>query len=130
MASPTPTPTTELIIIQQQRNPHGTQWTKFQLAKAILDLYRMGLITEYVGEEEKGPPRFRPVEGTGEGAAPLPAVAALDYSVYQDMQNCIKCGGLQIFVPVYECEAGRVGYCLGCGEERIVLFSRTNSEAA
>ena len=37
--------------------------TKFQLAKAILDLYRMGLITEYVGEEEQGPARFSLVEG-------------------------------------------------------------------
>ena len=42
-------------------SPHAPM-TRFQLAKAILDLYRMGLIAEYVGEEEQGPPRFRPTE--------------------------------------------------------------------
>lgn len=49
----------------------------------------------------------------------------------QDMRWCANCGGGQIFVPVYECEAGRVGFCLGCGDEHIERFTRvTNTEAA
>jgi hypothetical protein len=53
-------PTLRLEVIHE-RSPNSM--TKFQLAKAILDLYRMGLITEYVGEEEQGPARFSLVEG-------------------------------------------------------------------
>lgn len=50
---------------------------------------------------------------------------------YRDMRWCINCGGEQVFIPVFECEAGRVGFCLGCGGERVVPFSRvTTSEAA
>jgi len=47
---------------------------------------------------------------------------------YQDMRWCANCAGEQIFLPVYECEAGRVGVCLGCGEEKIAPFTRANSE--
>jgi hypothetical protein len=49
---------------------------------------------------------------------------------HQEPRWCANCGGEQTFVPVYEIYQGRVGYCLGCGEERVVPFSRTNSEAA
>jgi hypothetical protein len=49
---------------------------------------------------------------------------------YQDMRFCWNCGGQRIFLPVYECEAGRVGVCLGCGDERIAPFTRTTGEAA
>lgn len=56
--------------------------------------------------------------------------AVLDSDVYREMRWCVNCGGEQVFVEVYEFEAGRVGFCLGCGEEKIVGFSRTNSEAA
>jgi hypothetical protein len=49
---------------------------------------------------------------------------------YQDMRWCIHCAGEQIFIPVFECEAGRVGVCLGCGDEHLVPFTRINSEAA
>lgn len=55
-------------------------------------------------------------------------LAVLDCSIYQDMHWCVNCGGEQIFVPVYEIEQGRVGYCLGCGDERIAPFTRMNSE--
>jgi hypothetical protein len=48
----------------------------------------------------------------------------------QEMRHCDRCGGEQIFVLAWEFESGRVGVCLGCGEERIERFSRTNSEAA
>lgn len=59
-------------------------------------------------------------------------VAALDPFLYQEMHSCPNCGGKgpAIFVLVYETEFGRVGYCMGCGEERVQLFSRTTSEAA
>ena len=50
--------------------------------------------------------------------------------IHQEPRWCANCGGEQTFVPVYEIHIGRVGYCLGCGEERVVPFSRTNSEAA
>jgi hypothetical protein len=64
------------------------------------------------------------IEGSG-----FPVVAPLDPFLYQRMRWCVNCGGEQVFVEVFECEAGRVGCCLGCGEERVIPFSRTNSEA-
>lgn len=54
----------------------------------------------------------------------------LDLAIYQDMVWCSNCGGARIFLPVFEFEGGRVGCCLGCGDERIAPFTRTNSEAA
>jgi hypothetical protein len=60
----------------------------------------------------------------------VPPVAVLDSSVCQDMRWCVNCGGEQVFVEVYEFEGGRMGVCLGCGDERIAPFSRVNSEAA
>jgi len=64
------------------------------------------------------------------GGAVLGELAALDSDVYRDMRWCANCGGSQIFVPVYEFEGGRVGFCFGCGDERIAPFSRVNSEVA
>jgi hypothetical protein len=50
---------------------------------------------------------------------------------YREMRWCANCGGEQIFLPLYECEAGRVGVCLGCEEQRLIPFTRvTTSEAA
>jgi hypothetical protein len=74
-------------------------------------------------------PRFpvgREDGGEGETAvATAPAVLeALDSEIYRDMRWCANCGGERIFVEVYEFEAGRVGVCLGCGDERVVRFSR------
>lgn len=57
-------------------------------------------------------------------------IVALDPLVYQDMRWCAKCAGPRVFVSVFECEAGLVGYCLGCGDERVVQFTRTCSEVA
>jgi hypothetical protein len=56
--------------------------------------------------------------------------AVLDSDVFRDQRWCANCYRLETFVEVYEFEGGRLGYCLGCGEERVVPFTRTNSEAA
>jgi len=58
------------------------------------------------------------------------AVAALDPFLYQEMRWCVRCGGEQIFVPVFETDFGRVGVCLGCGEERVQRFTRETECAA
>jgi len=57
-------------------------------------------------------------------------VAALDPFVYRDMHWCTRCGGEQVFLPCVEYDFGRIGICLGCGEEKVQRFSRTTSEAA
>lgn len=67
--------------------------------------------------------------GLGDGQA-YEGVAVLDSEKCRDMRWCVNCGGEQVFVEVYEFESGRVGFCSGCGEERVVLFSRVNSEGA
>lgn len=67
-------------------------------------------------EEEEGGSHF---EGSG--------IAVLDSDKYRDMRWCANCAGEQVFVEVYEFEGGRVGVCLGCGEERVVLFTRVSA---
>jgi hypothetical protein len=51
-------------------------------------------------------------------------LAPLDPFLYQRMRWCIRNGGEEVFVEVFECEHGRVGVCLGCGEEKLIPFSR------
>jgi hypothetical protein len=58
-------------------------------------------------------------EGSG-----FPVLAPLDPDVCRDMRWCIRRGGQEVFVEVFECEHGRVGVCLGCGEEKLIPFSR------
>ena len=60
----------------------------------------------------------------------LAGVAALDPFLYEEPRWCVNCGGEQRFFPCFEFAGGRVGCCLGCGEERVIPFSRTNSEVA
>ncbi len=48
----------------------------------------------------------------------------------QDMRFCEICDCEQIFCAGWETFDGLMGCCLGCGEERVIPFSRTNSEAA
>ena len=75
--------------------------------------------------------------GLGDGAAAGEAIAhavpevslhdslrELDSEIYRDMRWCPNCAGEKVFVEVYEFESGRVGVCLGCGEERVVRFTR------
>jgi nitrate reductase beta subunit len=63
----------------------------------------------------------------GDGCAPT-SVVVLDSEKCRDMRWCVNCGGEQVFVEVYEFESGRVGFCSGCGDERVVLFSRVSSQ--
>lgn len=70
------------------------------------------------------------VPGRRENAVAAFECTQLDPFVYREMRHCPNCGGPQLFVPMFEIEIGRVGLCFGCGEERIVRFSRTTSEAA
>jgi hypothetical protein len=76
-------------------------------------------------------PTPRPVGVSDEGGDLLGGgESPSSISRYRDMRWCANCGGQQVFVPVYEIEQGRVGFCFGCGEERIEAFTRMNSEVA
>lgn len=46
------------------------------------------------------------------------------------MRLCERCESEQIFRAGWQCAAGLVGCCLGCGAERVVPFSRSSAEAA
>jgi hypothetical protein len=63
-----------------------------------------------------------------DGDAPT-GIAVLNSDICRNMRWCPNCGGEQIFVEVYEFHGGRVGFCFGCGEERVAPFTRVNSEA-
>ena len=63
--------------------------------------------------------------GRGSPLAHRGLSAVLDPFVYEDQRWCGNCAGEQMFVEVFETEFGRVGYCVGCGEERVVRFTRT-----
>lgn len=62
---------------------------------------------------------------------PQPAcgIAVLDHFV-EFMQFCFVCEAEQIFRAGWECEAGLIGCCLGCGDERIAPFTRTTEVCA
>lgn len=49
---------------------------------------------------------------------------ALDPLVYQEMRWCADCAGERVFAPMFECDAGRVGICLGCDAYKLIPFSR------
>lgn len=57
-------------------------------------------------------------------------VSPIEPDRYQDMRWCADCAGEKISLTVFECEAGRVVVCLGCGEEKLVPFTRVTAEAA
>jgi hypothetical protein len=54
----------------------------------------------------------------------LGGVAALETRV-EFQRFCEKCDCLQTFVAGWECQEGLVGVCLGCGDERVMPFTRT-----
>lgn len=75
------------------------------------------------------PRRVEPTNaGSSEGSEC--GLASLDPFVYQEMRWCVNCAGQQIFAPMFETDFGRVGLCMGCGEEKIVPFSRSTERAA
>jgi hypothetical protein len=43
------------------------------------------------------------------------------------MAYCLVCECEQIFAGGWECSAGLVGCCLGCGHERVALWTRQTS---
>ena len=51
-------------------------------------------------------------------------VAPLDSQIYREMRWCGVCEAEEEFRTVFEFCCGRVGVCLGCGDERVVPFSR------
>ncbi len=63
------------------------------------------------------------------GAAVFP-FSTLDSAIYAERRWCANCGGEQNFIPVYELEHGRWGYCAGCEEQKCVPFTRTVGEVA
>lgn len=66
--------------------------------------------------------------GGGEGDAPG-RVVALSTPV-ESMRFCFVCELEEVFIAGWTCDTGLLGCCLGCGDERIIPFTRTNSEAA
>jgi hypothetical protein len=62
---------------------------------------------------------------------PLPLLPA-ESVLYSEPQPCPNCAGeKKTFVPLYLIvDVGWWGYCEGCGDEKLVRFERTNSEAA
>jgi hypothetical protein len=52
----------------------------------------------------------------------------LDSAIYRDMIWCAKCGGPRVSLEVFEFEGGRLVCCQGCGDERVIPFSRVTSE--
>ena len=70
-------------------------------------------------------------EATAHAVPDVPFVSAftqepctLDSEIYRDMRWCPNCAGQPVFVEIFEFESGRMGGCLGCGEERVVRFTR------
>lgn len=55
-------------------------------------------------------------------------VAPLDPEIYREMRFCPICECEEEFVEVFTFCCGRVGVCLGCGDEKVLPFSRTNGE--
>lgn len=70
-----------------------------------------------------------PADTPGKQDGDLGGVAVLELGLYQRHYFCARCGGQQLFMEVFECEAGRLGVCLGCGEEKLIAFSRTTEAA-
>ena len=65
----------------------------------------------------------------GDGG-PLWEIAVLDPQIYRDTRWCSNCGGPRVVIEIFEFDNRRLVACQGCGEEKVVLLDRTNSEAA
>ncbi len=64
-----------------------------------------------------------------EGGIATLEVLPLDVPV-EMTRFCDRCECEQRFVVDRECMYGRVGTCAGCGEEKLIPFTRATSEAA
>lgn len=56
-------------------------------------------------------------------------VAALDPFLLRDPRWCDVCQREEEFREMFTDGYRRFGFCLGCGDERVIPFSRMNSEA-
>lgn len=69
-----------------------------------------------------------------EGGGGLDYVAALEFSTLSPsvewMRFCTICDSEERFVAGWICDLGLVGCCSGCGDERVLGFTRMNSEVA
>jgi hypothetical protein len=76
-------------------------------------------------------PRSVGLEG---GGATVGGTAALEISTLAPwvewMRFCPVCDSEQRFVAGWICDLGLVGCCSTCGDERILPFTRMNSEVA
>ena len=74
------------------------------------------------------------VLGQCEGGGGMGNVAALDFTQLDPsvewMRYCDVCEREERFVAGWICDLGLVGCCSGCGDERVLPFSRMNSEVA
>ena len=61
---------------------------------------------------------------SSEGSAIHYAVAPLDSSIYRETVFCPVCECEEEFRTMLEFVSGRIGVCLGCGDERVVGFTR------
>lgn len=52
------------------------------------------------------------------------SVAPLDSQIYRETLYCPVCECEEEFRTMIEFVSGRIGVCLGCGDERVVPFSR------
>lgn len=55
-------------------------------------------------------------------------LASLDPFVYEELRWCANCGGEQRFFPCFEFDGGRVGVCFGCGDEKVIPFTRETAQ--
>ena len=77
-------------------------------------------------------PARSPVPVESVEAAPIGGFAVLNSSRsfvldpwIQEMEDCSRCGGLEIVIYAWEFADGRLGVCLGCGRPKQVKFTRT-----
>jgi hypothetical protein len=69
-------------------------------------------------------------EGQDGGAGGGTSFAVLDSSIHRDMRWCANCAGPRMFLEVFAFDGGILVCCQGCGEERVIPFTRMNSEVA
>jgi hypothetical protein len=51
-------------------------------------------------------------------------LAPLDSQIYREHRFCSICDAEEEFRTVLEFVGGRIGVCMGCGDEKVIPFSR------